>query len=173
MRFFTISFVTLMLAASSAWCQEQPSVSVQLTAQRVLVTGQGKESLAPAETARPGEVIEYRILYRNNGKGAAGNLQGNLPIPAEMEYLPGSAVPAGVSASLDGRNFSRVPLKRKVRLADGSVAEREVPASEYRSLRWDLGDLAAGAAKTVKARVRIRDDLNGPVSIRLDSKKRQ
>jgi uncharacterized repeat protein (TIGR01451 family) len=172
MRYFVIAVMALMIAAPAAWCADQPNVTVQLTAQRVVKKGQGQEVLSPGDTAKPGEVIEYRVVYRNSGKGTARDLQGRLPIPAEMEYVPGSAVPADVSASLDDKNFSKVPLKHKVRLPDGSIAVREVPSSEYRSLRWDLRDLAPGASVTAKARMRIRTDLGGPAVIRLDSKKK-
>jgi len=171
MRYFVITIMTLMLAVPAAWCAEQPNVTVQLTAQRVVKKGQGQEVLSSGDTARPGEIIEYRVVYKNSGKGTARNLQGRLPIPAEMEFVPGSAVPVDVSASLDDKIFSKIPLKRKVKLPDGSTAVREVPPSEYRSLRWDLQDLAPGASVTAKARMRIRSDLPGPAVIRIDSKK--
>jgi uncharacterized repeat protein (TIGR01451 family) len=170
MRKLIVSLLVIMLSASFAWSADQPNITAQLTAQRVSKTGQGKEVLSPADTAKPGEVIEYRIVYKNSGKAMARGLQGVLPIPLEMEFIPGSAVPADVSASLDGKSFSKIPLQRKVKLADGSIVVREVPVAEYRSLRWNLNGLAPGDQITAKARMRIKNDLRGPVAITPDSK---
>ena len=170
MRHFILTLMALLLAVSPAWSADKAAVTVQLSAQRVIKKSQGQEVLSPGDVAKPGEVIEYRILYKNGGKSIARNLQGALPIPVEMEFVPGSAVPADVSASLDGKTFSKIPLQRTIRLADGSVVVREVPVSEYRFLRWSLPDLAPGGSLTAKARMRIRNDASGPVTITIDSK---
>jgi len=170
MRYFVICLSLLMFGVAPAWSADQPDITAQLTAQRVIKTGQGKEMLSSGDNAKPGEIIEYRIVYKNIGKAIARGLQGGLPIPEEMEFIPGSAVPADVSASLDGKTFSKIPLQRKVRLSDGSLVMREVPAAEYRFLRWSLQELAPGASITAKARMRIKNDLRGPVAITSDSK---
>ena len=130
------------------------NVTVQLTANRVTKT-QGRESLAPAEQARPGETLEYRAVYRNDGAVEARHLAATLPIPRGTTYVPGSASPARVEASLDGSRFAAVPLTRVVRGADGRNVVREVPVAEYRALRWPLGSLASRQSRAVTARVRI------------------
>lgn len=127
-------------------------VSVVLTAQRVAVVD-GKEILSPAEQASPGDVIEYRAEYKNAGAAAVKQLAATLPVPNGMEYLPKTGAPE--LASLDGRKFEPVPLKRRVRLADGREVLRDVPANEYRWLRWTLGTLAPKQSRTVSARVRV------------------
>jgi len=132
----------------------QGAVAVELTANRV-TKAQGKEVLVPADKARPGELIEYRALYRNDGAGEARGLMATLPIPRGTQYVAGSALPRGVQASLDGRTFAAVPLKRTEQLADGRAVEREVPVAEYRVLRWPLGALPAKQSRAVTARVRI------------------
>ena len=129
-------------------------VSVVLTAQRVTALG-GKEVFGPAEQAHPGDVIEYRAEYRNGGAQPVKQLAATLPVPKGMEYLPRTAAPQSLQASLDGKTFESVPLRRRVRLADGREVVREVPASEYRFLRWTLGTLPSRQAKTVTARVRV------------------
>ena len=129
-------------------------VTVELTANRVSKS-QGRDVLAPAEQARPGDVIQYKALYRNAGQAEARGFAATLPIPRGTHYVPGSASPRRVEASLDGRSFAPVPLKRQVRLPDGRTVTREVPASEYVALRWSLGVLPARQAREVTARVRI------------------
>ncbi len=108
-----------------------------------------------ARQAKPGDVIEYSVIYRNRDNDAARNVMATLPIPTGMEFLPKTSNPEHVMASLDGSEFAPVPLMHKVKRADGTVADQEVPYSQYRFLRWNLGDLPAGGSKSVSARMRI------------------
>ena len=163
-------FVRLMLAIAIAAAASRPalaapgspaapkpasgSVAVELTAQRV-TRDQGKEVLVAAEQAKPGELIEYRALYRNDGAGEAKGLMATLPIPRGTQYVAGSALPRRVEASLDGHTFAPVPLKRTVKTPDGRTVEQEVPVAEYRALRWPLGVLPSRDQRTVSARVRV------------------
>jgi len=141
-------------AASSPAKPAAGSVAVELTAQRV-TKAQGKEVLVAADEAKPGELIEYRALYRNDGTGEARGLMATLPIPHGTQYVAGSALPRRVEASLDGRAFAPVPLKRTVKTPDGRTVVQEVPVAEYRTLRWPLGALPARDQRTVTARVRV------------------
>lgn len=129
-------------------------VSVALTAFRVTMS-QGKEAYVPAEQARPGEVIEYRATYKNMGKQAVKDLMATLPIPQGLEYLPKTAQPVRLLASVDGKNYEAVPLVRRVKGEGGRIVVREVPLSEYRFLRWPMGALAARAESQVRARMRV------------------
>ncbi len=147
-----IAFGVLMLAPALA--RAGGDVSVVLTAQRVTLAN-GKEALVSAERARPGDVIEYRAVYRNGGSRPVRDLAATLPVPQGMEFLPGAAAPQPMLASLDGKTFEPMPLQRRVRLADGREVTREVPAAEYRFLRWSLGTLGARESRTVMARVRV------------------
>lgn len=129
-------------------------VTVQLTANRI-TKSQGREVLSPADQAQPGETLEYRATYHNEGASEARGLAATLPIPLGTCYVPGTASPRRVEASLDGRTFAPVPLTRTVRTTDGRTVVREVPASEYRALRWPLGSLPKSQSRAVTARVRI------------------
>jgi uncharacterized repeat protein (TIGR01451 family) len=142
--------VSLMATAARA----ENTVTVQLTANRVTKT-QGRESLASADQARPGELLEYRAVYKNGAASEVRNVAATLPIPRGTTFVRGSAAPARVEASLDGSHFAAVPLTRTVRGADGREVVQEVPVSEYRALRWPLGSLAGHQSRAVTARVRI------------------
>jgi uncharacterized repeat protein (TIGR01451 family) len=133
----------------------QSGLKVSLTAHRVAVDARGREAFQPAAEARPGEVVEYRAAYRNAGEASVREVQATLPIPEGTEYVGRTARPAPALASLDGRTFELLPLKRRVRLANGQEEVREVPAAEYRYLRWTLGAIGAGRVETVRARVRV------------------
>jgi len=151
----TIAIVIVAVAAfAPALAFADGDVRVALVSQRVTLV-KGKEVLVSAEKARPGDVIEYRAVYRNDGSAPVRELDATLPVPNGLEYLPKTAAPAVVLASTDGRTFATVPLVRKTRTADGREVVREVPLSEYRALRWSIGTLAAKEARTVRARMRV------------------
>jgi len=130
-------------------------VKMILTASKV-VTMNGAERKEAAATAKPGDVIEYVTECKNEDKNGVKNFMPVLPVPKGMEYIPQTAAPEPVMASTDGVNFAPVPLKRSVRGADGKMADELVPYSQYRSLRWNLGDIAGGASKTIKARMKVK-----------------
>lgn len=130
-------------------------VVVTLKAQKVLRGPDGKEVLKVADRATPGEVIQYDAIYKNQGKDGVRNLVPTLPIPPGLEYIPDSAKPAPTKASLDGKTFEPLPLKRQVKLPSGEIVEQPVPPSEIRALRWEIGDLDAGAAAEISARARL------------------
>jgi hypothetical protein len=129
-------------------------VSVALNAYRVTMS-QGKEAFMPAEQARPGESSNTAPPTRTRASRPVKDLMATLPVPQGLEYLPKSAQPAKLLASVDGKNYEAVPLVRKVKGADGKLVVREVPLSEYRYLRWPMGTLAASAESQVRARMRV------------------
>lgn len=146
--------ITAVALCAPAFAFADGDVRVSLTSQRVTLVD-GKEVLVSADKARPGDVIEYRAVYQNDGRTAVRELDATLPVPNGLEYLPKTAAPAVVLASTDGRAFAPVPLVRKTRAADGREVVREVPLSEYRALRWSIGTLAAKESRTVRARMRV------------------
>lgn len=149
-----LALLALPVAAPGA-ARADGEVKVSMTAHRITTTERGEERLIPAEQARPGETIEYRARYLNEGDATVRQLVASLPVPAGMEFVAGTAAPGQVFASVDGKSFSPVPLKRRVRKANGQEIEEFVPYREYRALRWMLGDLAGGGEETVLARMRV------------------
>ena len=151
-----IALCIVILMPSTAMAAGDSDVTVTLVANKVAVAQNGKETFAVAREAKPGEVLEYRAVYRNQGKQAVHNVLAVLPVPANgLTYIPASASPQHVWASLDGRKFEVAPLVRTVTLPDGKREPRPVPVSEYRYLRWDLGVLKPGAQAVVTARMRM------------------
>ena len=156
----TLAAATLALLFPALAAAEHGGLAVELAAHRVLPSAKpgAAEQLEAALQARPGDLLEYRVRYSNGSREALNQVLATLPIPAAgAVYVPGSARPAGVLASTDGRHFESEPLRRWVVLPDGSRVEKLVPATEYRFLRWNLGNLAPSKAATVSARVRVAD----------------
>lgn len=131
------------------------TVEATLAAFKVTQDANKKEVLASADKVAPGDLLEYQVVYQNNGKSQLKQLTATLPMPVGMTYVAGSAKPASAMASLDGKDFAAMPLKRMVKKADGKMEEQAVPLSEYRALRWKLGELAEKGKVEVSARGRV------------------
>jgi uncharacterized repeat protein (TIGR01451 family) len=156
--------LTLFLFVGASVAQQAGDVTSTLTVTLIVAGKDGKETRSVADAAKPGDVLEYVAEYRNAGKTSARKLEATLPIPAGTEFLAASAKPGDVRASLDGSKYEAMPLKRKVRRADGSTVEELVPLSEYRFLRWAPRDLAAGRSARYSARVRLVTESVAPTS---------
>jgi hypothetical protein len=146
--------VGLLFLAGAASAQVG-SLGAELNARRVVVSATGVESFAPLEGVAAGGVVEYRATYTNHGAAPLKGARGTVPLPDWAEYIGGSAVPAKITASLDGVSFAAPPLKRAPSTPAARTAAADVPPREYRFLRWPLGDLAPGASVTVVFRVRV------------------
>lgn len=147
-----VAAVALGVLFAPAVVRASGDVSVVLTARRIAVVD-GKETFTSADQASPGDVIEYRAAYTNGGTAPVRQLAATIPVPKGMQYVARTGAPQ--MASLDGKAFEAIPLKRRVRLADGREVVREVPATEYRWLRWSLGTLAPRQSQTVTVRVQV------------------
>lgn len=129
------------------------AVSVELTQFKVVKDAKGAEQLLAAPTVMPGDVIEYKVTYKNTSTKPVVGLVADLPIPDGLEYLPKSTKPGAALAKAATKNgeYSAEPLMRK--LADNK--SELVPYNEYRALRWNLGQLPAGGVAAVTARVKV------------------
>ena len=159
MKFKGLSFIIVLMAAVffalPVLAADKGSVAVELTGRKVVKDASGKEKFESAEKAKPGDVIEYRAVYRNKGKGTVTNLKGVIPVPMGTEFIPGSAKPSQITVSLDDKEYAPVPLKRKVTLPSGKKEMQDVPYEEYRFIRWDMQTLAPGKGSTVSMRVKL------------------
>jgi uncharacterized repeat protein (TIGR01451 family) len=153
-RFIVFAGLALAVLAPAATLAGG-GLQVSLQASRVSTDAKGQETFADAEHSKPGEVIEYRAIYRNPTGTNLKAVVATLPIPVGTEYLPRTASPSAVEASLDGKTYAPTPLKRRVTLADGREVLRDVPTTEYRYLRWSLGAIDARGEQAVRARVRV------------------
>ncbi|MEJ8837101.1 hypothetical protein [Ramlibacter sp. AN1133] len=106
---------------------------------------------------KPGDLVAYTATYRNTGKDAARSLVVTVPVPAGMDYQ-GRQVDEKLApslASLDGKTYAAIPLTRKVKNAQGQEVVQEVPVAEYRFLRWNVPQLAAGANVSVQVTAKV------------------
>ena len=129
--------VLLSAGLSLAAHADNTKLTSELKVSSVVKQADGSEALAPAQTVKPGDLLQYSTVYTNPTPRAVSQLVTNLPIPAGTEWVATGTLPSTVSASLDGKVFAPVPL------------------AEVRSLRWPEQQLAAGASFTTTARVRV------------------
>jgi len=125
--------------------------------------------LDDAATVRPGDLVEYRATYRNQGQVPL-EVVAQLPIPLTLVYEAGSArldSDAMDKASNTGAHvqphkvaqadaqFAREPLQKTIIRSDGATVLVPVPYADYRSVQWDLGSLPPGAQRAVRLRARV------------------
>lgn len=132
-------FATVALADATV---DNSALEAKLIGFKVTQNAERKEVLARADKVAPGDLLKYQVVYQNNGNSVLSKIKATLPLPLGTTYEAGSAKPANATASLNGSDFAVMPLKRMVKKSDGKLEEQLVPLSEYRALRWDLGELA-------------------------------
>jgi len=154
LNFAWLAGLILPLTFASGVFAQTPEIRVELAGQRVVIA-EGKESLVPADKAGPGDVIQYAAVYRNAGQSVAKNVTATVPIPKGMALVAESAKPAAEQASLNGKDFSPVPLLREVKNDAGILEKRPVPVAEYRALRWTLPELAPEKTATFVLRAQL------------------
>lgn len=149
-----LTVLLLQLACMQVASSAENTVQVAMHAYKVVTTAKGTK-LVPSDAAMPGDTIEYQVTYTNTGATPAREVLATLPVPqAGLAYVPDSAMPAAVQASIDGVTYAPMPLVRTV-TRNGKPVTENVPAAEYRFLRWKLGEIKPGASSTVSSRMRL------------------
>ena len=143
------------LSAHAQQARAEPKIEGILDQSRVTTDANGKESLAAADKVKPGDLIEYRVRYSNKGAVAVADFAVTLPIPKGLEYVAQTDSPRAALASVDGNKFEAMPLMRTVQKPDGKEAREPIPLSEYRALRWQVGQLGAGKSMQFAARAKV------------------
>lgn len=161
-HFRTLALAALMLAAAL------PAEAQQAAAQEALVvTAENRTAAAEAargaprqnEAARPGDVVRYRLTFRNPGQDRVRGVKLDNPVSAGMQFVAGSArssrddVRAEFSAD-GGRSWSARPMEEVV--VEGRRVQRPVAAEQYTHVRWTIdGWVAPGAVVTAEFDARI------------------
>ena len=146
----------MSVAVAKTESANRAPISVSLSAFKVVTDKNGQETFVAASKARPGDILEYRALTTNSSTRSVSRVQPTIPIPTGLVFVASSARPANAQASTDGRTFGALPLRRAVRDANGAQKIVLVPLSQYRAVRWTIGQLAAGQSVQVSARARLR-----------------
>ncbi len=150
-----------LLLPSLAWAKPRVELKVEAL-KEVKSVENGKEvtRLLPADTVKPGQVLQYTIRYTNTGDEDATRVVVNNPIPKGTVYLAETAYGYGskITFSADGgKTFGPADtLKVTVTRADGSKTTRKAMAAEYTHIRWVITKVPAGGSGSVGFKVRVK-----------------
>ena len=151
-------FLCFALAGSFASATNEPLES-RMEALVVQLDENGNERFEPATTAEPGNIVEYRVHFKNVGDSTLSELRVNGPVPANTHYLADSArgaTAADLLVSIDGgETFEPEPVVREIRGADGELREVVIPPERYTHLRW-TSHTALAPTETLTYRYRVR-----------------
>ena len=149
--------IALLPVSAKAATAADAAPSLVLSAFKVVPAQPGHpEHLVDATQARAGDQLEYQALYRNPTAAPVHHVLVTVPVPAPgVEYVLDTAAPHADLASTDGKQFAQLPLMRTETAKDGSKLNHPAPGADYRFLRWDLGDVPAGATRIVRTRVQL------------------
>lgn len=156
-----------VLAQAANMARSGSPESVPLTSefvvQRVVIDVRGNESLDNAAAVKPGELLQYTATYTNRSRAPLAQFSPTLPIPAGAVIVAAAGQPPGALASVDGKTFDFMPLRRKVQQPDGRWVDAPVPLVDYRALRWPARTLGVNERFAASLRVRVIDQAPTPV----------
>lgn len=134
-------FLCLMLFLSIAGLAfANGPVTGEIQAFIVSVDDNGHEVIKEALETEPGHVMEFQIVFTNNGVDDVKGIQVVDPIPQNTRFVPDSHktdVAAAFEVSIDGgESFELEPVVRIETQPDGSQKEVVVPPEQYTHVRW-------------------------------------
>lgn len=154
-----ITLAACALFLSGVAAASNGPVSSSLTAYAVTKDEEGNEAFTQADSVKPGQLIEYRIIYKNESAEPLSSFVINGDVPEATQFVAASAN-SSVAATFEVEVFDlgwvTPPAFREVTRADGTVERVAVPASDYSAVRWKLADpLAAGVEVETTYRVQV------------------
>jgi uncharacterized repeat protein (TIGR01451 family) len=152
--------VALLWFAAPAWAKPRLEISIGQAREVIEVKGGARTvKMVPAETASPGDVVQYTLTYANRGDEMARDAAIDDPIPRGTTFVAGSAANEGarIVYSIDGgKTFAPAEgLTREVRSPSGEIEQRPAAPGEYTHVRWIIPQVPPGATGSVTFRVRV------------------
>ncbi len=158
-------------------------VSIVLEQNLVVVAPDGKENLVamlPTTQVKPGDVIEYKAIYKNNSANQISNMAATLPVPQGVFLLTQGMNTSKLSAratltqsgadsetnnlnvTQDNKVWGTFPIKEKVRTqtTPPTTVEKDIPLTYYKAVRWTATQFAPNAQLVLTARMKVIP--NGP-----------
>lgn len=151
--------ICLLLAPASVLAADEIRFTSTAEVEVQQVNAKGEKLLVrqPANVVAPGGIAIYTNTFTNVGKQPAEKVAVNNPVPANTEYLGGSATETGfdVVFSVDkGKSFGK---PNELTVPDGKGGRRPAGPKEYTNIRWTMqAPLKPGATGVVEFRVRVK-----------------
>jgi len=140
MRVTSLSIVLALVLGVAGIAYAKGPVTGEIQAFIVTKDSDGQEKIQPAKETLPGQVMEFRIVFTNNGESGVSGIKVVDPIPENTRFIGDSHdadVAAQFEVSIDGgESFEVEPVVRLETQADGSQKEVVVPPEQYTHVRW-------------------------------------
>ena len=139
MRFTPSVFIlaALLSLASLAWARGPVTGDIKAF---IVTHEDGEERVVEARETAPGQVMEFRIVFTNNGEESVSGIRVVDPIPESTTFVAdshSSDVSAEFEVSIDGgESFEPEPVVRIETREDGTQSRVVVPPSDYTHVRW-------------------------------------
>lgn len=147
------------LLALAAPALAKPRLVISMSQSKEVADAARGTRMVPAQSAAPGEIVEYTLTYVNQGDEPAVNAVIEDPIPKGSTYVADSATGDGAEITFSndaGKTFApAVKLTYEMRLPSGAVEKRVATPAEYTHVRWKLKRVLPGAAGKVAFRVKV------------------
>ncbi len=139
-----ISFALAIMLMPVAHTANADGLTGTVEAFRVIAAGDGKETFLPADKARPSDVIEYRLTYKNSGTDLVRSIFITDPIPSGTMYIEASASQPNkgrVEFSIDGgRTYGTWPIEIIEKTNDGRQVVKRATPDMVTHIRWTLNE---------------------------------
>lgn len=153
---------SLMLAfAQDADNPVQIRLEIYVVSQVTASDGSVEEKFSEATTARPGQIVEYRLFASNMGDTTlpAGTVVITGPVPEGTTFVARSATPGSerllVEYSADNTTFSEPPVMI-TETVDGQESRQVADPTDYAAVRWTLlVPIEPGQEETFVYRVQV------------------
>ncbi len=147
MRSLVFMLLSGLALAQDAMSDVQVSLEAFIVSTVTKADGTTEEQFTAAEAARPGQIVEYRVLVVNTSSETlpGGTVVVTGPVPASTVYLEDSAS-AGDSfrtefSADEGLTFSEPPVVIVVTDENGNEEEVIADPASYSAVRWTVLDI--------------------------------
>ncbi|NIM18794.1 MAG: DUF11 domain-containing protein [Candidatus Latescibacteria bacterium] len=134
----------LLLPMQAGAVKDDGGLTGTIEVYRVVDAEGGGEKLLPAEEAHPKDIIEYRLVYKNNGGTPLKNISITDPVPEGTVYISKSAKKPQMGIvlfSIDGgSSYHHWPIRILTKTAEGKEEWKEAKPEMVTHIRWTIDD---------------------------------
>ncbi|MBF0397716.1 MAG: hypothetical protein HQK78_13135 [Desulfobacterales bacterium] len=154
LKLYIIFFLILFSQISISIAQDsKPKIQLFMDMKKEIeVIEKGKKviKLVPVEKSKKGDVLVYKIIYRNDGQNIATDIKIVDPIPKGTVYILESAGGKNceITYSIDnGITFQQYPVKYKEKIAE---------PEKYTHIKWVINSIFPNKSDFIDFKVKVK-----------------
>jgi uncharacterized repeat protein (TIGR01451 family) len=145
---FALSLLTAFIAPAYATGLQAEQI-VEVATVSVDENGQEQVTYTLAEEVAPGDQVRYTINYTNAGNESASNVKLDMPVPAEVDFIEGSADATSAEISYSADNGETFASRGTLTVTEAGEPQAAT-AKDITHVRWTFtGDIAPGEAGNI------------------------